>query len=249
MSRALPALFLLIGACDSSGSNPMRQRNPDAMLQFGEFDLSVPPGSDLSVRPEQDFSAISMTDLKPGTHPDAGGSGGCTPVVNELLLSTLQAGTMKSLSSEEFVELYNPCTTAVSLKGWSIRYRSAQNNQGTNNADTILVTDINKSIAAGGYLLYAGSQYGGSSDGSLAGGLSDSGGGVALVDKTTTIVDSIAYGTAISSHNFLEGTTVPKAPPQSVQPGKTLARTPNGHDTDDNSADFMIATPTPKAAN
>jgi hypothetical protein len=249
MFRASPVFLLILSACESAGGS-LRQRSPDAMLQLSELDLALPPHSDLSEPIERDFSALSQTDLMPGVRHDLAGAAptGCTPVVNELLLSTFKAGTTTSRPNEEFVELYNSCTTSINLKGWSLRYRSAQNNQSVSNADTTLVTDINKTIAAGGYLLYTGTQYGGTGDGALLGGLSDNGGGVALVDGNGNIVDSVAYGTAIASHNFLEGKVAP-APPQVTQPGKTIARTPNGHDSDDNSADFVVASPTPKAAN
>ena len=192
--------------------------------------------------------ALPPEDMMAATRPDlrstdlAQMANGCGVVVNELLLSTSKSATA------EYIEIFNSCSTSQSLKGWSLKYRSAQNNQGSNNPDTELVLDLSKTIAANGYLLWGGSGYTGSKDGSLINGLSDTGGGVAVIDDKNNIIDSVAYGSANNTHNFLEGTIAP-APPQANPPGKTLARVPNGQDTDDNGVDFIVTDPTPKAAN
>src|SRR6185436_11564309 len=159
-------------------------------------------------------------DLMASSRGDLAGAGGCNIKVNELLLSTLKGAT--SRPSEEYVELSNP--------------------------DTPLVQDIGKTIPAMGYLLFSGTQYTGTHDGVLINGLSDSGGGVALIDNNNTIIDSVAYGPVDANHNFLEGTPAP-LPPQTAQPGKVTARSPNGADSDDNGVDFKVQSPTPKAPN
>lgn len=61
-------------------------------------------------------------------------------------------------------------------------------------------------------------------------------------------MDALAWGDAVAGHPFVE-TTKKAAASTSAPPGQGLARTPNGKDTNDNSADFAAATPTPKAAN
>jgi hypothetical protein len=71
---------------------------------------------------------------------------------------------------------------------------------------------------------------------------------VALIDDHMNFVDSVAYGPVVSTHNFIETAHAP-LPPTVSHPGKVIARSPNGVDTDDNSADFVIATPTPRAKN
>lgn len=170
----------------------------------------------------------------------AGGTGGagCHPVINELM-----AGTNQS-ASDEFIEIFNPCSAAIDLTGWKIIYRAAA---GT--SDVTLYTWASGSVAANKYVLLVGSAYSGTpaADGDLANGLAKAGGGVALRDSSSTNVDSVGYGTATNA--FIEGTVAP-VPPAADTPGNSIARTPNGKDTDDNSADFLVATaPTPKAAN
>jgi hypothetical protein len=238
-------LWIFLVGCSSSSSNDFHR---DGMLQFSDQDLSVPE----DLRAPEDLTAavedlsLLPEDLQAATRPDLAGGGGCTIKVNELLLSTFKGTT--SRPSEEYVELYNPCATSKNLKNWSIRYRSASNNTKASYPDTQLVQDIAKTIPAMGYLLFGGSQYSGSKDGSLINGMADDGGGVAIVDPNEVIIDSVAYGSAVATHNFLEGSAAP-LPPQSPQPGKVIARSPNGSDTDDNSADFKVQDPTPKAAN
>jgi len=72
-------------------------------------------------------------------------------------------------------------------------------------------------------------------------------GGLGLRDASGTLVDSVGYGTATNA--FVEGSAAP-APPAAAAPGKSAGRKPDGHDTDDNAADFSVLTsPTPGASN
>jgi hypothetical protein len=240
-------MLIFVAACDTS-STMSKPPGRDGMLTFEE-DMATPFVPDLAV--PEDLSIVEDLSLLPedlmaSSRGDMAGSGGCNVKVNELLLSTLKGTT--SRASEEYVELFNPCSTSKSLKNWSLRYRSAGNNSKPSNPDTPLVQNIGKTIPAMGYLLFSGTQYTGSHDGSLVNGLSDAGGAVALVDDNNDIVDSVAYGSADANNNFAEGQPAP-LPPQSPQPGKVVARSPNGTDTDDNSADFQVQDPTPKAPN
>jgi hypothetical protein len=67
------------------------------------------------------------------------------------------------------------------------------------------------------------------------------GGGIAIRDANV-IYDALGYGLAINV--FVEGTASLQIPD-----GQTLARIPNGHDTNNNNADFQIRNPTPGAPN
>jgi hypothetical protein len=229
--------LFLVGACESTGFNPpTARRNPDAMLQLSMDDMMRP---DLAEEP------TPGEDLGTAPRPDLAGTGGgstCTVVVNEVLTATTDS------PDEEWIELYYPCSTAVKLASWTLRYRSAGNNSSPTTMDIILVEDLSKTIDPGKYLLWGGDRYSGTKDGLLQNKLADAGGGVALVDPKNFIIDSVAYGTAINSHNFIE-TAKTTAAPTEKRPGKTIARTPDGTDTDDNSQDFQVATPTPRAAN
>jgi hypothetical protein len=67
-----------------------------------------------------------------------------------------------------------------------------------------------------------------------------------LRDPTGILVDSVAWGTAT---NALVERTVAPAPTIAASPGKSDWRHPDGHDTNDNSADFAEGDSTPGAQN
>ncbi|MDP3504751.1 MAG: lamin tail domain-containing protein [Myxococcales bacterium] len=147
----------------------------------------------------------------------------------------------------DFVELHNRGTAAVSLAGWSIQYASSTGN-------TWQVASLSGSIGAGGYFLV---QLAGGANGvalptpDATGTINLSGttGKVALVSSTTplptnicptgaTVVDFVGFGTA----NCSEGATAP-APSNSTsiqRVGATCA------DVNANSSDFTAGAPAPR---
>ncbi len=175
------------------------------------------------------------------------GSTGCHLVINELQTGsgTIDGG---SGATNEFVEIFNPCTSAISVGGYTVVYRSA-----TGTSDVVMYTfgtpdgGTAPSIAAGGYFVIGNTAYSGPRDGDMAsGGMAAAGGGVGLRDGTAALVDSVGYGTATNA--FIETTVA--AAPGDTSPAKSLARIPSGTDTGDNSKDFKVSTtPTPKAVN
>lgn len=173
----------------------------------------------------------------PGDLPPSG-CGVAQVVVNEV-----QTGGSGG-NTDEWVELYNPCTTVVNLAGCKLAYRSATNATPT---DTSTIAPLNLTIAANGYLLIANSGYSGSATPDIkpfaGSGLADTGGGVGLRDSAGALVDSMGWGSA--SNPFVEASTATNG-----AHGQSMARTPNGTDTNNNMNDFKIAnTPTPRAPN
>jgi Lamin Tail Domain/IPT/TIG domain len=142
---------------------------------------------------------------------------------------------------DEFVELFNGGATSANISGCKLVYRTAS---GT--SDIVLATvPASTSIAAGGYYLFAGSDYGGAAtaDLSFSTDLDATNGALALRYPSGTIVDLLGYGTL--TNNFFEAAAAPSPPS-----GQSIGRDPTGADTDDNSADFgMIASPTPRLVN
>jgi len=220
------------------------------MSRFAAFALAVAAGAwcvagcasaeDANTGGERDLSApLAPDDLSAGDLAHDGGvpaiscGAGLHVVINEV-----QVGSAAS-ASDEFVELYNPCAVAVDLAGSTLVYRAA-----TGVAD-IVVISLTKPIAAGGYYLVTGPTFGdlGAPDQSYgAGHFAAAGGGVGLRDGAQLLVDSVGYGSATNA--FVEGAAA-AAPPN----GQSIARKPNGTDTNHNEVDFVAATPTPRAAN
>ena len=148
-------------------------------------------------------------------------------------------------ASNEFVEIVNAGTTAADVGGFKIAYRSA-----AGSSDITLATiPTGTSIPAGGFYLVGGSGYLGSHtpDQSFSASLASTGGGLAVRDSTGAILDSVGYGDATNA--FVEAHAA-SAPPATAAPGSSSGRIPDGHDTNDNAADFSVsATPSPGAAN
>jgi len=169
------------------------------------------------------------------------GGGGGEPIVriNELMTGSTGA------AANEFVELVNAGSASADLSGFKLVYRSA-----TGTTDVTLATIPDGTVLApGGFYLLAGAGYAGSAtpDRSFSTGLAATGGGVGLRDASGTLVDSVGYGTAT---NTLVETAPAPAPPTVEAPGASIARVPDGTDTNDNSADFRLAQPpSPKASN
>ncbi|HEX4420769.1 MAG TPA: lamin tail domain-containing protein [Kofleriaceae bacterium] len=168
----------------------------------------------------------------------------CHPVINELVTGTATGG-----SSDEFVELYNPCVSAFDVDGWTLDYRSSTSSAG--NPDTNLLATLTGNLAAGGYLLAAGTGYTGPADWtfSVGTGLGQAGGAVGLRDGAMTtgaLIDSVGYGIVTAGNPFIESSPIPDIPT-----GLSASRLPfDGNDNNNNSEDIQIvATPTPGKPN
>jgi hypothetical protein len=146
---------------------------------------------------------------------------------------------------DEFVEIVNVGASVADLSGWRLVYRS-----GAGTTDNSLGTlPDGTTLAPGAFLLFGGSAYAGAhpADRTFSTGLASAAGGLALRDAAGAVIDSVGWGTATNA--FVE-TAAAAAPPIAPAPGTSGARFPDGHDTNDNSADFAVDdTPTPGAAN
>ena len=174
------------------------------------------------------------------TCSSSGGGGGTASLgVNELMTGSTGA------ASNEFVEVVNTGTAAADIGGYKLAYRSAA---GTSDV-TLATVPTGTTLAAGGFYLFGGSGYAGTRtpDQSFSAAIAATGGGVALRDATGAIVDSVGYGDAVNA--FVEAHAA-SAPPTTATPGSSVIRLPDGHDTNDNAADFSVsASPTPGGAN
>ncbi len=168
----------------------------------------------------------------------------CRPVINEFQTGSAASG------SDEWIEILNPCTTAVDVNGWTLVYRAATN-LGT--ADTNLMITLAGQLAPGEIRLYAGLDYAGQNDGKWMGGtggiMQQNNGGVALrmgPQDTGPIADAVAYGGVTGGHPFIEGIAVP-----AMINGRPAQRLPfDGRDSDNGAADFVqVPAGSPRAPN
>src|SRR6476659_8299334 len=168
-----------------------------------------------------------------------GGGSSAEIRVNEFMTGSTGA------ASNEFVELFNAGSSAADVGGFKVAYRSSA---GTSDI-TLATIPAAPSIPAGGFYPLAGAGYLGShaADQSFSTSLAATGGGLAVRDATGAILDSVGYGDTTNA--FVEGHPT-TAPPATAAPGSSSGRIPDGHDTNDNAADFSVsATPSPGAAN
>jgi hypothetical protein len=159
--------------------------------------------------------------------------------VNEL--STGTAGS----ATDEFVELFNAGASPADLSGFKLVYRSGA---GTSDVGLAAIPE-GTTLAPAAFYFLGGSGYAGAKtpDQTFSAGLAAAAGGIGLRDNAGKLVDSVGYGTAT---NVLIETRPAPAAHSTAPPGSSDIRLPDGHDTNDNGADFTItAAPTPGAAN
>lgn len=163
----------------------------------------------------------------------------CTPriVINEFTV----AGSMGA--DDEFVELFNAGTCTVNLEGWTLKYSSA----GGSAPSTRWTGALGASIAAGAYFVLAGAtgtSYGAIRSASFNTGLAVGGGAIGIFPSgTTTLHDGVAYGMLTATNPLMEGAMPAPVPSSSTTAMTTsIARNPNGADTNTNSTDFRLTT-------
>jgi hypothetical protein len=173
------------------------------------------------------------------TASGGGGGGTATLRVNELMTG------MTGAAANEFVEIVNSGTATADIGGFRLAYRSAA---GTSDV-TLATIPEGTTLAAGAFYLFGGSAYAGATppNQSFSTGLAAGAGGVALRDASGAILDSVGYGDAVNA--FVEAHPA-TAPPATAAPGNSAVRLPDGHDTNDNAADFSVSSsPTPGGSN
>ena len=170
----------------------------------------------------------------------------CTPTTSDgtVRVNEFSTGTTAS-ATDEFVELVNAGTAPLDVGGYRLVYRS-----GSGTSDVLLATvPAGTTLSPGAFYLFGGSGYAGTKpvDQSFSAALAATAGGVGIRDAAGELADSIGYGPATNA--FVEGHPAP-APPATPSPGSSDVRLPDGHDTDDNAADFSVSqTATPGEPN
>ncbi len=249
---------------DSGTDSIVVDTGGDSTADSTTTDSSKDTGTPDTGTPDTDATSEAATDAEVGTDTGTGDTGtgtdtgtgdsggatdsdaasdaplGCHPVINEVQ-SRGVGSDAGAAASDEFIEIYNPCSIDFTVSGWKLAYRSAA---GT--TETTLVT-LSGTIPGGGYLLYTSPT---STSLALANGTwSSSGiaddGSAGLKDTAGTVLDSVGWGAAVLTNPFVR-----KAPAPQPLAAQSIGRVPSGSDTGDNSVDFKkITTPSPKAAN
>ncbi|HEX8710071.1 MAG TPA: Calx-beta domain-containing protein, partial [Pyrinomonadaceae bacterium] len=224
--------------------------------------ISVTINGDTTIEPDETFF-VNLTNPVNATFTDPQGQGTITnddtapPVAGVVVISQIYGGGGNTGApfNADFIELFNPGTSAVDITTWSVQYASGSSTSG-NFSVTPLCPTGTCSIAAGGYFLVkeAGGATGSSFTADVTGtiGMSASSGKVALVTTTTPLsaasgcstllagaVDFVGYGSA----TCFEGTGPTPAPGNTTA---ALRKSGGCQDTNDNASDFLVGTPTPR---
>ena len=194
-----------------------------------DADSATDAGADADSDSGADADADAATDSAPDAAQDS-----ATCPTKPVVINEIQTGG--TTASDEFVELYNANNCAIDLTGYTLMYEAA-----TGTTPSTLVT-LAATIPAHGFLVYAGSGFTGTANGTWSGGLASTGGAVAL-QTGTTIVHSVGWGTAANSFVEVAPATAPLA-------SQSIGLYPDGVCVFNNSLDFGVrSSPTPGAAN
>jgi len=191
---------------------------------------------------------------------DASDAGPDAPPCNlQLLINEVQADGLQG-PSDEFVEIRNGASCGGSLNGYQLRYSSA----GGSAPLAIWTGQQGDGIGPAGpkgYVILGGMAFQAPDGGNLIGristdlngSLSKNGGGVGLFGPppNSTFIDGVAYETLTTqTHPFIRPSDAGSAGGAPNPPsGKSIARTPDGHNMGVSATDFQIATPSPGFSN
>lgn len=219
------------------------------------FSLAIANGQSIYFRSRARDSAGNLENWPAGNNGDTGTT--IMAAANHLLISEVQSG---GSSASDFIELYNPTGSAISLNGYSTQYRGG-------GAHDFEKKDFfaGSEVKAKSYFLIAPISYAGSvsADFSVSFDLTAGGGTVFLVSATTkladdtavgeTVVDRLAYGSG--DHLFPEAAAYAPAPgvgqslerkaaatstAESLAVGGAQEKSGNSYDSNNNGADFVL---------
>lgn len=219
------------------------QNTPSNTLDF-EVAAAAPRNSQAPI-------AVCGGSPPPDPDPDPDPNPDPDPSSTDLVISQVYGGGGNSGATlrQDFIELFNRGSQAVSLEGWSVQYASST-------GGTWQVTALAGSIAPGGYhLVQQAAGAGGSEDlptpdtlGTIA--MAAGAGKIALVASTTSLAgtcpltaeslrDFVGYGTAANCALV--------APTGTISATNAAIRRGNGcTDTRNNGEDFLVGTPNPR---
>lgn len=176
-------------------------------------------------------------------------------IADHITISEIYGGGGNSGATykNDFVELYNPTNSPVSVTGWSIQYGSATGTNWTNKQpiggmigpNQYYLISLGTGTVGDGAALPASQIYGGINMSATAGKValvknSDSLAGPCPLGTDPDIVDFVGYGSTANCH---EGTANAPAPSNTTA---VFRKNGGSQDTDQNGNDFTTATPNPR---
>lgn len=150
---------------------------------------------------------------------------------NHIVISEVQTG-LATDASKEFVELYNPTASTMSVDNFTVEYASSSGTIWTKKA-----TLTGNIVAHGFYLLSTAGYL--SPDATMSSGFASTGGHIRIKDSAGTIIDLVGWGTAAHPETKIVNAPVAGGSIERL-PGRLSDLAGNSQDTDDNSVDFVL---------
>ncbi len=152
--------------------------------------------------------------------------------ITHIVISEVQTGATST--KQEFIELYNPLNTAQDLSDWKIQYKTASDASESGWSTKISLSGV---IQPRGYYLLSSKDYLDNANIEFADFMAISSGHIRLVDSNGVVIDKLGWGSAVDAEGSHMAPTL--ASNQSLQ--RKFGNDGKIQDTDDNSADFSIA--------
>lgn len=205
----------------------------DAIDDLGGIRCTSADGEAGTVAVETEIDGAIVLSCEVGPPPPPPPPGESELVLNELDYDQVGA------DANGFVEIHNAGTAAADLTGVAIVFVD-----GSDGAE-YLRKPLSGTLGPGGYLSVAAEAQNGAPD------------GVALLAADGALLDALSYEGPITAatiggqtYNLVEGTALPASVADSNTAAGSLARIPDGRDTDDAATDWAFTTvTTPGAAN
>ncbi len=157
-------------------------------------------------------------------------------IASHIVISEIKIG-QSGATTDEFVELYNPTSSDVSLTGWKLTRKTSTNTEGN------LIGSLSGTVPAFGFFLmtHTNSISSPSADLLFTSNSIAANNSVLLYDQAQSIVDKVGIGPG-STDPEASGTAALANDGKSIErkPGDSNPLAGNGEDTDNNLNDFVI---------
>ncbi len=169
-------------------------------------------------------------------------------VSTSLVISQVQTRSTTSVS-HELIEIYNNANAEIDVTNWCVRYSSANSESASRSicfTPTVAGAENRIVLPAHATVVMASTPPAGPEfvvDYTFAAGMSDTGGRVAVFDEAGIIIDAVAWGSSpVTAEGNQSAPALSNTNPTTLLERKVLSSNVL-QDTDNNAADFVIATP------
>ncbi|MBI9000070.1 ExeM/NucH family extracellular endonuclease [Corynebacterium sp. CCM 9185] len=173
-----------------------------------------------------------------------------TPEGDNIVISQVYGGggNKGAALTSDFIELYNPTGSPISVDGWTLQYLSAQNTA----ANPGQISELTGTIAPRSHLLVRGARGSGGTVDFTADidapqlAVGSRAGAVVLATDATPFNAEVAGGSAVDILGYGGAAVSEGTPAQPLDNTLAAIRGDDGADTDDNATDFTATVPSPR---